>query len=626
MKKYKVNGYVLSEKSHKPLSGLNIEIWDKENVIDDKMGDAVSDEKGFFSISFTEENEKDNIEEGHLIIYFKIYKDEKLLFDTYNKIFWNVEIETKEIIIPVPLEAEEKKEDDTNLPKYKVYGQVTTDKNTSAQNVKASAYSKSIQESKLIGEALTNKEGQYSISFCSANLDSDGKPDIQVKIYNTGKSGKEIGSSDVFYNTTGDVKIDVTVESEKVVRPAEIDRLNNTISEFLKNKSLKDLEVNEHTDDITYLANKTGWDARIIAMAAQAEILSDKTGVSSQVYYVLFRSGLASNEDAINKLPSNTIEDAINNAVEEKIINEINIEKDLRLIKKNAVEFLLSDSYKSGVSSMSAMLDLSLNNSQKKEFAELVHESGPKGEKLWSALEEKGFSKKVIGKLQLDGKLGFLTLQNAPLVKKLYSTHKISEPSQLADAGLYSPLEWKKLIGDDVPPDINVEEYAQVMAYKVKESYPTYVLADIVKKKDLVKGEKGHVNEVYTFLRKSKLEDTIGVKPVKKWDGYEKLQPESQALVKKVERLYQLSPSDEAMKALSKINLTSAFEITKLTRDEFKAKHGEEFSNPDEVDKIYTKAHQIYSTVINVATSYITSRKSPNVYAITGKSERINNA
>lgn len=41
MKEYYINGYVLSEKSHKLLSGLNIEIWDKENVIDDKLGDAV---------------------------------------------------------------------------------------------------------------------------------------------------------------------------------------------------------------------------------------------------------------------------------------------------------------------------------------------------------------------------------------------------------------------------------------------------------------------------------------------------------------------------------------------------------------------------------------------------------
>jgi len=28
MKKYQINGYVLIEKSHKPLSGLTIEAWD----------------------------------------------------------------------------------------------------------------------------------------------------------------------------------------------------------------------------------------------------------------------------------------------------------------------------------------------------------------------------------------------------------------------------------------------------------------------------------------------------------------------------------------------------------------------------------------------------------------------
>lgn len=627
MKKYQITGSVIGEKSLKPIPGLKIEAWDKENVIDDMLGSVVSNEKGSFSISFTETNEKDNIEEGHLIIYFKIYIGKELLFDTYNKIFWNIEIDNEDIIIPVPYESEAKVVDDPRTPKRKVSGIVTTEKGVAVTNVSVLVVNFLITGSQLLGETQTDSKGNYSIQFNTSVLRNDDSPDIQAKVFDTGKDSKEIGSSDIFYNTDSDVQINVTVKSEEVPRPSEHDRLINSVKPVLMDKPLTKLQVNEHTDDITHLANKTGWDARAIAMVAQAEILSEKTKVSPTAYYALFRCGAASTEDEVNKLTAKTIESELNNAVANNIIPDtVNIESDLLLIKKNAVKFLLSDSYKSGISNMNSMLDLSLNDSQKRNFALILHETGGAGEELWTALKGKGFPQKTIAKLQLDGKLGFLTIQNSDLVKKLYDKHSITEPSQLVDAGLYKPSEWKKLNIKNLPENVNIDDYVQAMANKVKESYPTYVLADMIKKKDVVSGKKEHLEEVTTFLRKSKLEDCIGAKPIKNWEGFKKLHPESQMLAKKVERLYQLSPSDEAMKTLSKINLSSAFEITKLTREEFKTKCGDEFNNSEEVDMVYTKAHEIYSTVINIATSYITARTSPNVYAITGKTDRSQNA
>ena len=221
MKKYQITGSVIGEKSLKPIPGLKIEAWDKENVIDDMLGSVVSNEKGSFSISFTETNEKDNIEEGHLIIYFKIYIGKELLFDTYNKIFWNIEIDNEDIIIPVPYESEAKVVDDPRTPKRKVSGIVTTEKGVAVTNVSVLVVNFLITGSQLLGETQTDSKGNYSIQFNTSVLRNDDSPDIQAKVFDTGKDSKEIGSSDIFYNTDSDVQINVTVKSEEVPSPSE---------------------------------------------------------------------------------------------------------------------------------------------------------------------------------------------------------------------------------------------------------------------------------------------------------------------------------------------------------------------------------------------------------------------
>ncbi|HET9279046.1 MAG TPA: Tc toxin subunit A, partial [Flavitalea sp.] len=131
--------------------------------------------------------------------------------------------------------------------------------------------------------------------------------------------------------------------------------------------------------------------------------------------------------------------------------------------------------------------------------------------------------------------------------------------------------------------------------------------------------------EVYQFLNKNQQKFTIGVQPVKKWDGFAALSDPSKASVKTLERLYQLTPSNEAMQALSKTGLTSALQITKYTKGEFMMKYGNTFSSTKEAELTFNKASEVQSAVMNLATSYLTARSAPNVYGITGKLQKEEN-
>lgn len=66
------------------------------------------------------------------------------------------------------------------------------------------------------------------------------------------------------------------------------------------------LRETDERQDIAYLANKTGWPARAVALAALADQFSAKSkagrgaaGIEPPVFYALLRAGIGANEDAL---------------------------------------------------------------------------------------------------------------------------------------------------------------------------------------------------------------------------------------------------------------------------------------------------------------------------------------
>ena len=91
---------------------------------------------------------------------------------------------------------------------------------------------------------------------------------------------------------------------------------------------LGDLKETDEQRDITYLANKTGWDARAVALAALSDQFSARTtdpaGVAPAIpqafFYALFRAGLPANEDTLYHTDAKTLEAVWKNALEQGVI------------------------------------------------------------------------------------------------------------------------------------------------------------------------------------------------------------------------------------------------------------------------------------------------------------------
>src|SRR5206468_3302577 len=110
-----------------------------------------------------------------------------------------------------------------------------------------------------------------------------------------------------------------------------------------------------------YLANKTGWDARAVALAALADQFSQRTGtakVPPVFFYSLFRAGLAANEDTLYHADTATFTTVWKKAAEQGIIPQSLIPEIPKVAKQFqflTAQKLLTGPAVAGVSSLREM-------------------------------------------------------------------------------------------------------------------------------------------------------------------------------------------------------------------------------------------------------------------------------
>jgi hypothetical protein len=86
-KKITPKGTVVSAQTKKPIENLRIEVWDNNMLINESLGTAVTDASGKFEVVFAKRF-AEIIYEKMLTLYFKVFRDEKLVEDTKDYIVW----------------------------------------------------------------------------------------------------------------------------------------------------------------------------------------------------------------------------------------------------------------------------------------------------------------------------------------------------------------------------------------------------------------------------------------------------------------------------------------------------------------------------------------------------------
>lgn len=519
-----------------------------------------------------------------------------------------------------------------------VRGRVVSQELRGLPGIGVVAVDKNIGQDLPLGETMTGDGGRYEIAYKASGIRTGKeKPDTQIKI--TDQGGKTIAVSPIRYNAGPEENnLDIIITAEQLPRAPEYRKLSDDLGAQLQprdetdlKKRLAALKENDKQQDITYLANKTGWDARVVAMTALANEFSFRSGVEPEFYYALFRAGVPATESALSQLEPDTVRGLWNGAIERGTLPaelKSKVADNLKRFKQHSAATLLDADQKIGASTLKDIVASALPDAAaQKRIAELYYEHRGDLPKLWERVgaEFPG----AVDLLQLDGKLAFLTFNNAPLIQKLRGQNgDLRSPPDLVRLRFYESKAWEPLLTDDVPipadiPGISPVEkranYATFIASQIRLSYPTAVIAELVRTDAIPLGAAQAVRTaVAQFLSEHQAEFEFGLQPVERYLRKKNIELDAAQLteLKRLQRVYQISPSDEAMTRLLGHNLDSAYAVVRYDKQTFVNTFKDEFGGQAIARLIYDKAHLVHHTVLNIATAFFLERSAPAIYAL----------
>jgi hypothetical protein len=528
---------------------------------------------------------------------------------------------------------------------YTVTGTVRSPVRPDTGGLTVELVDKNVGGDQILASTLTHNDGSYAfreVAISPAYLAEHHKtqPDLQVRV----SSGDGLlAASDIRYGAPFTLSLDVTLPADAPGLPSEYESLMAGLAAAYTGP-LAALQEDADRQDVTYLARKTGWDARAVAFAALADEFSQVTAplpstaadrnqtlvwpvptvsLRPEFFYALFRAGHPTEAARLWPISSDTVQAVWRQAIAQGVIPRA-LDGDV----PDAVRSFqaLSASHLLGVIGGLLQGALGSDAQQHQEFTSLFVQRGGNTEALWAAAKQ-AFGADTAARLQLDLQLAALTLNNMPLIWTLHEAEwdpPLATVLDLVHRGYHQSAKWATLLdGQPVPPGLpgataaeQRSGYAELLAAQLRAGFPTAVVAELVRSGAApLRAATQHA--VYDFLYTWQGEFDLGAEPVERF-----LARTSQAgtvarpvvdEVKRLQRVYQVTPSDRALTVLLRDGLDSAYKITRYDQAAFVRAYGSDMGGNDAAAQTYQRAHRVYSAVLNVATTYLTGQRAPRL-------------
>lgn len=472
----------------------------------------------------------------------------------------------------------------------------------------------------LLAEAVTGSDGGYTLDQeLPAGVD-------RLEIRAVAADGTEVPLASPADRIDPRAPVNVVIPAGKLPPPsAEFDRLIASVQPHLNGRPLADAKEDDQRRDLTLLHEATGWDARLIALAATAGKLAGATGVAPQVAYGLARAGLPTDPVQLARISPVGIGHALRKATGAGVValDDRQIAEALSQLESFGRATRRKLAINGTASSYGAMLKATgLNQAQQDRFDELFSAHTGEAEVLWQQAKQAGLP---ADQLKLTAQLGALTLNSARLTESLRveagSTDRL--PQTLIAGKLYQPAAWQDRIsalagGNDrvlaqlIPPAYQAETieqrlqaYAADLAFKVRRSYPTQVLSDRIRSGELPVANR----RVATVLDRAAATGYVpGQQPLHRFLAEQREVlfagvPDQQAVsteLATLSRQYQLTASDEALAVLQRHDLRSAYQVSAMPERAFLATYGGEFPSQAEAQLTWRRAQQVSAITLNL--------------------------
>jgi hypothetical protein len=504
------------------------------------------------------------------------------------------------------------------------------------------------KDSKLADTKSDNK-GCFVFSFA---LPPSETLNLQVRAVDAKEH--ETAISATRYGATAAQTWNLVVPAALVPLASEFDRLAADLTKTIGGvEKLSSAEEGTTRRDLTFLNRTTGWDARLLAVAANSVALARATNLSQAAVYALVRVGLPSDPSQLARLPASVITQALTKANEAGIVNltPADVTRAATVFNAFAGKARLTLTVPGTTSTVGDLLAQSeLNADQQTKFAEAFFD--PTGtSSLWDRIASLDLSDQQLSALKAQGKLAFLTLNNALLMQKLQKDFgSVADLTRMPEKDLHTAEAWKSYItalapnGDSkaldnlIPPAYagdsttdRLNAYAGDLARRVRIALPTQVVTRLVSTGGIALPSK-NASAVATLLgNASALGYELGRTPLNNFltRNQEALQrgidatafADATTQLKTLHRLFQITPTNESLAAVVKLGFRSASDFATLERTDFLARFGSAFPSKTEAELVFRKAQQVHATVLNL---HLAARQIDSGPALLGASPNAN--
>lgn len=535
---------------------------------------------------------------------------------------------------------------------FQVSGQLVMDYGLLANGVTVRLYS--IGFGGVATKLAETKSDANGVYFLAYPPPATGTTSIEVRALDP--QGNEVTISSNLYNPVQTLALNLIAPAAVQPLTGEYQRMSADLQVAIGGiQNLAKAQESDSQQDLTLLNQSTGWDARLLALAATAAQQTAATGLGQDVLYGLYRTGLPTDPEKLALVPAATIETALTKANQAGIVDLTAAQITAAQTAFTAYAIKTNSNIKiSGApSSFNDLLGNLLSTpAQQTSFAGLYFDPIISDADLWQKAAAAGISAANIAALQLQGKLAFLTYNNANLVNALaQQLGATTDPAVLADKDFYLDTTWINLLnslaGTDqqklqsmIPsmyggaaPSDQLDAYAADLARKVRLSYPTRVVARLVETNNLpLIGPRTLATTVPAFLRSANSAGyDLGRTPL---NFFLNNLPKSIAApdattiasVKTLHRLYQITPSNGSLQSVLKAGFTSAHDITAYTQEEFRNLVAGSIPSLEEADLVYRKAQQVRAVTFNLFATAKHLDTTPQIYALSSTQEDLQSA
>ncbi len=482
-----------------------------------------------------------------------------------------------------------------------------------------------VRKESVLGEAVTDTEGAYAISY-SPPGGKRPRVNLQIAVM---EGETALVTSAVVINAAPDEVINL-VAPEQAEEPSAFERLEALVAPHLDGVSPADLTESEQR----ILAAELDMEQGHLELFGQAHRLAAAHGaIPAAAYYGLLVRGLPADLRYLAATDPGELKSALEVAADERVIPAS--------LKESAAALageLESLSRTHRTEALQRVLETSpanLPEALRQRFTEKhVRHKGPE-EQLWQELQEDPeFTPERIGELRYTMKLSRLVEGNLPLLGAMQK-HRVAGEHPVHGLAALDRAGWRKLVqeslaqGGTLPPgpegetdEQRVEAYADRLAESVEHAYPLEFIRAGLKRELKAHGSKkksgaaklrnpsrGRLVELLAQtpdldLGRHVVETYLHERQPEAWKALDDAGKQGVlGHLKALQRVWQVAPRYGQMSVLLGDGLDSALRIGGTSEAAFAAHYGATLGSEHEAVRIHRRAKHVEATTAHLVTT-----------------------